>query len=89
MLKKTNSLLKTGVILVLITLFFSACISQKEIKYLQPSADNTPNKTEFTQAEIEAYRFNYGNNVYINIRSLDEKSNEMFNPSSVKKMMNG
>lgn len=74
--------LKTSVFLLVISLAFSSCISQKEIKYLQPKVEKTANKAEFTRAEIQDYRFNYGDNAYINIRSLDEKSNDMFNASS-------
>jgi len=36
----------------------------------------------FERAPIKNYRFNYGDNIYINIRSLDEKSSELFNPAS-------
>lgn len=81
MLKIINQLLKTGVFLLIISLFFSSCISQKEIKYLQPT-EGQELRTDFTQAKIQEYRFNYGDNAYINIRSLDEKSNDMFNASS-------
>ncbi len=82
MLKTINPLLKNGLFLIVIALFFSSCISQKEIKYLQPASKKGANKSEFNRAAIQEYRFNYGDNAYINIRSLDEKSNEMFNSSS-------
>ena len=76
------SLLKTAAFLIVVSLFFSSCISQKEIKYLQPSVDESPNRAEFNNATIADYRFNYGDNVYINIRSLDDKASDMFNSSS-------
>jgi len=82
MIKRYSSFLKTGLFLLGISLFFSSCISQKEIKYLQPKADSLTNQTMFERAPIKNYRFNYGDNIYINIRSLDEKSSELFNPAS-------
>ncbi len=82
MINTFYSLLKTAALLVVLSLFFSSCISQKEIKYFQPSVDETPNRAEFNNAAISEYRFNYGDNIYINIRSLDEKASSMFNSSS-------
>ncbi|HAG16745.1 MAG TPA: hypothetical protein DCG69_09560 [Bacteroidales bacterium] len=82
MTKIKYALSKTVFGFLAIGLFFSSCISQKEIKYLQPNSPNELNKSEFTHSKILDYRFNYGDNAYINIRSLDEKSNEMFNSSS-------
>jgi len=88
MINTFYSLLKTAALLVVLSLFFSSCISQKEIKYLQPSVDETPNRAEFNNATIADYRFNYGDNIYINIRSLDEKSSNMFNSSSGSRTTN-
>jgi polysaccharide export outer membrane protein len=82
MINTFYSLLKTAAFLIVLSLFFSSCISQKEIKYLQPSVDDAPNRSAFNNAAIADYRFNYGDNVYINIRSLDEKASDMFNSSS-------
>lgn len=82
MIKTPYSLTKASFFLLFIALIFSSCISQKEIKYLQPTLDNAANKSAFTRADMEAYRFNYGDNIYINIRSLDEESSNMFNSTS-------
>jgi polysaccharide export outer membrane protein len=81
MVRVFYSFLKTSAIVFGLALFFSSCIPQKEIVLLQPENSIT-NKSEFTHAPFEDYRFNYGDNAYINIKSLDEQSNEIFNPNS-------
>ncbi len=85
MIKAISSYFKAGIFILFASLLFSSCISQKEIKYLQPKVEKTANRKDFTRAKVENYRFNYGDNIYINIRSLDEKSNAMFNPSSASR----
>ncbi|MCD6179273.1 MAG: polysaccharide biosynthesis/export family protein [Bacteroidales bacterium] len=88
MINTLYSLFKTATLLIVLSLFFSSCISQKEIKYLQPSVEDSPNRSEFSNADIEDYRFNYGDNIYINIRSLDQKASDLFNSTSGSRTTN-
>lgn len=88
MINRFFSLLKTAAFLMVLSLLFSSCISQKQIKYLQPSVNDTLNRSDFTHAAIADYRFNYGDNIYINIRSLDDKASAMFNSTSGSRTTN-
>ena len=63
---------------VLILLFFSSCVTQKQVKYLQPiMKDDTT--TVFRNQKPLDYKVQPGDNLYISINSLSEKANELFN----------
>jgi len=70
-----------GLKILVILLIFSSCIPQKKIKYMQPMHEDSTNRVEFTAAHFEEYHLGVGDNLYINVRSLDQKSNDFFNKS--------
>ena len=69
---------------VMIMAMFSSCVSQKKIIYLQGNNTDTMNDSIFMSMEYENERtFDYkvqpGDNLYIRIASLDERSSAFFN----------
>jgi polysaccharide biosynthesis/export protein len=66
----------TGIIL----LFFSSCVTQKQVKYLQKKqrADTTH---YYNNRKTLDYRIKQHDNLYIRIFTMDEKSNEFLNQS--------
>lgn len=72
---------KTGVMLLyllMVAVLFTSCVSQKKIKYFQSQAVNDSLR-EFTYAPKEAYKVKKGDNLYIKVQSLDEKTYKFFN----------
>lgn len=65
------------VLIVLVLL--SSCIPQKKIKYMQPSHPDSTNRATFSTPAYQDYHLGVGDNLYIKVRSLDEKSNNFFN----------
>ncbi len=71
---------------VMIMAMFSSCVPQKKIIYLQGNNTDTMNDSIFMSMEYENERtFDYkvqpGDNLYIRIASLDEKTSAYFNSS--------
>ena len=69
---------------VMIMAMFSSCVPQKKIIYLQGNNTDTMNDSIFMSMEYENERtFDYkvqpGDNLYIRIASLDERSSAFFN----------
>jgi len=71
--------LSTGLKILAILVFFSSCISQKKIKYMQPAHEDSTNRAVFQTPAYQEYHLGVGDNLYINVRSLDQKSNDFFN----------
>ncbi|MCX6246546.1 MAG: polysaccharide biosynthesis/export family protein [Bacteroidetes bacterium] len=71
------SLLITGLILV----FLSACVTQKQVKYLQKKQKEDTTQS-FRNHKVSDYRLQPHDNLYIRIFALDEKSYTFFNKQS-------
>ena len=71
--------LSAGLKILAILVFFSSCISQKKIKYMQPAHEDSTNRAVFQTPAYQEYHLGVGDNLYINVRSLDQKSNDFFN----------
>lgn len=68
-----------GLITLLSLLMFSSCITQDKLLILQTDKEKE-DVTEFTyNNEITPYTLKVGDLLYINITSMDEKSNKLFN----------
>lgn len=67
--------------LLLAGLMFASCVPQKKIKYLQdiPKEDST---TVFVNERLLDYQVQPGDNLYIKINSLEEKSTTYYNEVS-------
>jgi len=75
MKKAPYVLLKTGLILLLGAILLSSCIPMKRIKYLQDPKDADSARTDFKKPEAIEYLVHKGDNLYVRVNSLDEKSN--------------
>jgi len=80
MKSSVRNFILTGVRILLVILLVSSCVPLKKQKYLQdiPKDDTT----SFFKARAKEYKINPGDNLYIRIMSLDEKTSRFFNPGS-------
>jgi len=79
MKRKINYSLIFGLKILAIIIFFSSCIPQKKIKYMQPVHEDSTNRALFETPTYQEYHLGIGDNLYINVRSLDQRSNDFFN----------
>lgn len=75
MKKKPCVLYKAGLILVLGVMLLTSCIPIKRIKYLQDPKDSKSARTEFNKVDSVEYLVHNGDNLYIKVNSLGEKTN--------------
>ena len=68
-----------GLKILAVLVLLSSCISQKRIKYMQPAHEDSTNRVLFQTPEYQEYHLGVGDNLYIKVQSLDQKSNEFFN----------
>jgi polysaccharide export outer membrane protein len=72
-----NILLNTIFWTFILSLFFSSCVPVKKQIYLQAEGDSI--KSQFVNQKIFDYRLQPGNNLYVKVYSIDEKTYEFFN----------
>lgn len=72
---------KLSFILIVFILLFSSCVPQKKIRYLQNKSESEAQKHFINEKKIE-YKIQTGDNLYINISSLDVKTSDIFNKES-------
>ncbi len=72
--------IKSGIKIFLLFILVSSCIPLKKTKYLQdiPKDDTS----SFFASKAKEYKIKSGDNLYIRIMSLDEKTSRFFNPGS-------
>jgi polysaccharide export outer membrane protein len=75
MKKVPDALFKTGLILFLGAILLSSCIPMKRIRYLQDPEESETARTDFKKPKPIEYLVHKGDNLYVKINSLDEKSN--------------
>jgi polysaccharide export outer membrane protein len=75
-------LIKTGFFVFLAALLLSSCVPMKRIRYLQDPKNKEEVRTEFQKPEIVEYRVHKGDNLYVKVKSLEEKTN-YFDKSTV------
>jgi len=80
-MKKKNNLSFTVICISLFLLFFTACVPQKKIKYLQSpieeKIENTDTKSFKNDRDL-SYKIQSGDNLYIKVSSLDQKTSQLF-----------
>lgn len=79
-MNKTN-IFNSGKKLLILTvsiLILSSCISQKKLRYLQNKSGSEAN-TEFINERNVDYKVQPGDNLYIKISSIDERTSMLFN----------
>lgn len=78
MKKQPKPRYKTLLFLLLIVTVFVSCVPQKKIKYLQVQNEAMA-KSKFIMDTMREYKIQPGDNLYIKIVSIDEKTSAMFN----------
>ncbi len=71
--------LKSFFWIVMIAILFSSCVPQKKMLYMQVKNASDTLKT-FQNLRLIDYRIQPGDNLYIRVVSLDEKTNILLNP---------
>lgn len=71
-------LTKAFYLAALLAIFLTGCVSQKKIKYLQ-QAEGQDSVFLWKLAQAVEYRIQPNDNLYVTIKSLSEKANEIFN----------
>ena len=78
-MKKYTSIVYRIAPVIIIILFMSSCISMKRMKYLQTSEKGEPKSGEVFRISNDRYKVQPGDNLYIRVNVLDEKTNSLFN----------
>jgi polysaccharide export outer membrane protein len=78
---KKNSFIhfKSLFLIALISLLLASCVSQKKILYMQQSKNETTDLTNFKNQRKIDYRVQPGDNLYIRVVSMDDKTNMFLN----------
>ena len=76
-MQKYNIVIKFIIILFAFTAILSSCVPIKKQIYLQSKEDSA--KAVFVNDKYEDYRLQPGNNLHVQIRSIDRESYEFFN----------
>lgn len=80
-MKKTSILFsRAAIIALLATLLLASCVPQRKMLYLQASTE-TDTAKHFVNERLISYKLQPGDNLYIKVVSLDEKTANMFNVS--------
>ncbi len=82
----TSGAFKSLLWIGIIALFFSSCVPQKKMLYLQVKDDADTMTTFLNEKSIE-YRIQPGDNLFIKVVSLDEKTSLLLNPSGTYNYM--
>jgi len=76
MMRTLLILKKTGLVIFLAAIILSSCVPMKRIRYLQdPKDKKEETKADFQKPEFTEYLVHKGDNLYIRVNSLDDKSN--------------
>lgn len=78
MKKSTYKILRFLIFSAVIAVIFSSCVPQKKIKYLQVKEDAELISNFKNERKIE-YKIQPGDNLYIKVVSIDEKTSSLFN----------
>lgn len=75
-MKRTpDRLKKAGLVLFLAAILLSSCVPMKRIRYLQDPKESETAKADFKKPEAIEYLVHKGDNLYVKVKSLDEKTN--------------
>lgn len=77
-MKQSFTITRSLFMLVILGWLLASCVPQKKIKYLQVK-EEAQARTEFVNKEKKEYKIQPGDNLYIKIVSIDEKTSAMFN----------
>ena len=72
---------KTSFLVILAAILLSSCVPMKKIRYLQDAGNNHETKTEFSnKTDTVEYLVHKGDNLYIKVKTLDDKNNYFDDP---------
>ena len=72
---------KTGLLVFLAVILLSSCVPMKKIRYLQDPDQKHDAKTEFSnKTDTVEYLVHKGDNLYIKVKTLDDKNNYFDDP---------
>lgn len=79
-MKKKNHLFLKIISISLFALFFTSCVPQKKIKYLQAPIEEVENvqTKSFKNDKSLTYKVQPGDNLYIKVSSLDQRTSQLF-----------
>ena len=78
-MKKTPSFGYRLIPILFLSLLMSSCIPMKRMKYLQPAEEKDQQSAQVFHTPDEKYQVQPGDNLYISVSTLDEKTNSLFN----------
>jgi polysaccharide export outer membrane protein len=73
--KYAGFLSKAALVGLIAALILSSCVPMRKIRYLQDANDPKNERTTFSNKDSVIYRIHPGDNLYIKVNSLDEKTN--------------
>jgi polysaccharide biosynthesis/export protein len=68
-------LFKAAMIMLLAAILLSSCVPMKRIRYLQDPEDKEQARSDFQKPEVPEYLVHKGDNLYIKVNSLEDKTN--------------
>lgn len=71
-------------IISVIALFFSSCVSQKNVEYLRDTSDQHGDIKTFYDANVSDYKLKPNDELFIQIKSLDDPSTNIFQQLGVQ-----
>lgn len=71
---------KTGPVLILALIILSSCVPMKKIRYLQDESKKFDSVPEYKVPESKKYVIQKGDNLFINVNTLEDKNNYFDNP---------
>ncbi|MBW6460104.1 MAG: polysaccharide biosynthesis/export family protein [Bacteroidales bacterium] len=74
-MKFKSFLLKSGLLIILTGLLLASCVPMRRIHYMQDMDKPQTEKSDFINPRTYDYTIHPGDNLYIKINSLDQKSN--------------
>jgi len=81
-MKKNPSFGYSLIPILFLSLLMTSCIPMKRMKYLQPVEENEPQRAQVFYTPDEKYVVQPGDNLYISVSTLDEKTNNLINTAS-------
>lgn len=83
-MKRTPDMLKkAGLVLFLAAILLSSCVPMKRIRYLQDPKEFKMAKADFKKPEAIEYLVHKGDNLYVKVKSLDEKTNFFYESGAI------
>jgi polysaccharide export outer membrane protein len=75
-MKRTAAIIKkTGLLMFFAAILLSSCVPMKRIRYLQDPKDKEEARSDFEKPKSIEYLVHKGDNLYIRVNSLEDKSN--------------